>query len=950
MKIIMKRRFQAVSLFLALWLTLLQPVSVWAQAAVDANGNPTGAPACTGAGCGQGTNQGVGQGANQGSGQGTNNSVTATNTATGANSNNTTEVTSETSTATQINNQSTDTNTTTGTASTGDNTSSSNTGAGNITTGNAGVGVTQVINDNTTTVGGSAGLNVTGYNGAYTGDLNLGFGATTASLAGPNGGSIQAVNNTTGSGSSNNIIIDTLTQELLEIQNDGQITNDLDISVITGQNTADKNTGGGIITTGDANVAATLVNLLNSSVINGNLWVSVADIFGALNGNIVLPNFSQLAASLGGGNSTIDAGNTATGNDSNNTVTVDTNNQQTTTINNDATIKTVVNASAITGQNDALSNTGGGAVTTGHASVSASNISLANTTVEGGNWGLVVVNALNKWLGFLVGDDGHVQALSQEETLQQIEAQNQQTGEGSNNTINVDQDTKNTTTVTNDAEINTIINADAITGQNDANKNTGAGTITTGNAQVKATAVNIANTTVKNGSLFIAVVNIFGDWFGDLMYGGSSLAASTGPSHTVAVNAENSNTGNNSDNTVNVDINNQQTTTIDNQAKLTTNLNATIDTGSNRANKNTGGANIQTGDGVLALHARAAANLTALGVDPALNLIVNGLNDTTGVDSKNKINVKLNDKKMVNVTNDANISTVLGAAATTGNNEASENTNGGFITTGAIAADVAIENVVNRVLLALAGSGTAGFAAGDVITLDANLINQLTGVNSTNSNTVTLARALLIDIINKGLVDNLVNLILTTGANAANKNTAGGKVVSGSVCANGSVDNQVNSVSLPSDGTTVTIQNTGTANNTVNTDAATGMNQASDNTTSDSSPPETAGCPQIAMVPPSPVPSGNGGVGGGEVQPAATGGGATTASSTPKVAAAITKPGRIGTGELLRRFPVAGINSAAQLLPGHRRSSWLLFALASLGLLGGAWVLDKRARQRLAVA
>lgn len=931
---------------LAAWFILAQPSFALAQA-VDAGGNatgptePTGAPECTGASCNQGVDQGLNQGYNQGVNQGLSADVTASNENTGADSNNNADVSATNSATNTTNNTATDTTAGTATGSTGGNAANANTGSAAVSSGNAGIGVTQVKNDNSTVVGGSAGLSVQGTNGDHNGDLNLGVGSGTADLS--NGSSVKATNQTTGSDSTNTVGVSTTSEQITEVQNDGEINNLLDLAAITGQNSASQNTGNGTVSTGDADVAATLVNLLNTTVVNGNLWVTVADIFGDLNGNIIIPELSGLSGSQYG-NTFVNAGNNDTGANSDNVINVGINENDTTRINNDADINTIVNASAITGQNEALSNTGGGVIETGNGSAQASSVSLANTTIEGGNWALVIISALNGWFGFLVGDSGQVKALSQEETIRQIEAQNNNTGADSTNTIDVEHTDNTVTTVDNDAEINNMVNAAAITGQNTASENTGQGKITTGDAAVSANAVNIANTTVKNGSLLIAVVNIFGDWFGDLLYkGGSVLAAAAAQNPTVTVDANNSHTGAGSENEVNVDVNRQKTTSIDNNARVTTTLNATIDTGSNKTNKNTLGGSIITGNSAVALHSRAVANTTGIAMDPALNLEVRGLNDTTGFDSQNRINARLNDERVIDINNDANISTIFGIFANTGNNEASQNTLGGSIVTGSAVADVSIQNMVNKILFALAHGGAP---EGSV---EADLINRLTGALSLNSNNVEANYQTLIDILNRGVVNNLVDMLLNTGGNVANDNTDGATISTGEICVNGNIENDVNDAKHATKaGTDVTIDQLGVVNNVANVNAQTGNNTLERNTKG-SSTKQAGECPTIAVAPtpsPTPGPSGGGNNGGGGNGGGVGGGDTTEESKSPKVAGITShdkkKPPMIMSEGKLKRFPVAGGENVSKLFQGKAGMNWILFAITSAILLGVAWRMDRQ--------
>lgn len=818
-------------LLLAVWLSLFWPAVAFANEAVNANGNPTGpseptgpsdptgpseptgAPACTGAGCHQGEDQGIDQGAGQGGptaeelgaytdeqgamqlpegvidtrqgaqqgygvgySQGASNGLTTssdlsgTNSNTGAGSTNAVESEVSLGNTTGISNTVNDSSQVDASANTGNNTNSRNTNSGPTATGNAGIGVTQVKQDNTASVNGGVDFASHGYNGDHVGDLSIEFENAVDLLTSSGlSRSVQAINDTTGEGSSNDILLSTRFEDVTEVQNDGEITNSLTLEANTGENESNMNTGNGSITTGDANIAATLVNLLNTTVINGNILVVVQDIFGDLIGNILLPDFSQLASVLASGSVQITADNDGTGNDSTNNIDIDVTDEEITSIQNDAEISTHVTAEAITGQNETLKNTGGGQIDTGDASVSASSISVANTTIEGGSWGLIVVNALNRWIGFLVGDAGYVRQLSSDETIREIEARNSGTGADSDNNIDITDETRRTTTVTNDAVITNDVNASAVTGRNTASKNTGGGRIHTGKANIATTALNIANTTVKDAFLGVAIVNIFGDWIGNLLYGGSSLLASAS-NLSADVDAGNRLTGADSENDVSVDITRSQETIVHNNADITTTLETTIDTGHNKASSNTLGGDVETGNGLVALHARSIANLSGIAGHGSLAFQIEGENDTTGVSSENSIRAHINDERVVTVTNDANVSTILPGSVNTGHNEANKNTIGGAIDTGRIDASVAVSNLVNRTLLALGDD--ISFASDELSTLVSEFLNRRTGAGSLNESIVDLARRLLATITNDADIDNIIDMLFNTGSNESLQNTS----------------------------------------------------------------------------------------------------------------------------------------------------------------------------------
>ena len=898
------------------------------------------------------TRQGAGQGEEQGD------NITASNENTGADSTNSNNTDTDSSTQTSVNNTVNDATSAGATASSGENQQNNNTKADGVKTGSAGIGVTQVKQDNTAVVGGSAGLTVTGHNGNMTGDLVLGAGSGTANIGNDTGGaSVKATNSTTGSGSENTVGVNTETSDLVEVQNDGRIDNLLNLAAISGRNEANENTSDGQIQTGDADVAATLINLLNTSVINGNIWVTVADIFGDLNGNIVVPSLSSLAIA---GSDAVDVqvGNSGTGADSDNNIDIGINDSEATRVVNDAEINTEVNAEAITGQNSADDNTGGASMQTGNASVDASNVTIANTTIEGGSWGLYLVNALNGWLGYLVSSDGQAQQLSQEETLRRIEANNNATGSGSENTVDVDVSEDEQTEVTNTAVINNEVNAAAITGENEASRNTGAGRIATGDASIKATTVNIANTTVKDGSLMIAVVNIFGNWLGDLIYDGNALArAGQGDGLSVTVDANNSNTGSNSENNINVDVNREKTTEVENEADVTTTLNASVDTGGNRANRNTGTAGVETGTGKLGLFAHNLANLTGI-ADGASGVSVemDAGNSNTGQGSNNTINVNVNDTRTLLVNNNANVQTAIGsdnnpALVNTGNNEVSKNTLGAAISTGAAVADVVINNLVNRVMSALAFGGA---------TIDAEFANSFTGALSFNSNTLDVENMTLVDILNNANISNLLDLLLNTGGNKMNDNTIAGDLHLGEVCFDGEVLTYVNEVQAQG---WANIDNEADVNNDADIVGVSGDNEQNRNTAYNPGDGQIKKCPPKVARGPVPSPSvspepGDGGPSGGgggedngdgdeggeegEDDGEEQAGGGEDEPREPRIAGVVERMIPPAGGGILQRFPVAGDIGKAVWRSGRSEPRWLLLSVLGLAVLGWAWNTDQR--------
>jgi len=805
-------------------------------------------------GVNQGTNQGADQGTNQGVGQ---NDPSATNTGTGTNSDNSSTVDTNNSSTNNSNNSSSQNNNSAGTATSGQSSASENTGPGSVTTGNADISIEQVVSDNFNTSGSTGDIQHNVTPGDHNGDLVLSFNSSNDPAL---TNSFRSVNTITGSDSNNNATVNSNRTNLNEIQNDGTINNSLTAGAITGQNQAVQNTGNASVLTGNANVAATLINFLNSNVVDGNLLIDVTDIFGDLNGNIVIPEevvaYLERQQRLLMG---IDASNEGTGSNSDNNATVNVNDTSNTNLNNNADVNNDVDINAVTGQNEATQNTGGSTIDTGDVQTTTNTVTLANANVTDGNLGIIIINALNKWMSFILGKDGKLTPIDHDYST--IQASNTGTGSDSNNNATIDVNNSDTTNISNNANIDNEIDLTAITGQNVANQNTGNAQVITGDARVNANVVNIVNTNVVRGNLVVAVINVFGNWLGDLIFGGQVV--NEAPAGSVVVNAENSNTGSGTNNEVNVNVDSENNLAINNRADINNNLNVNADTGNNEADRNTGLANVHTGDALAVLHARNIANVTLAGISsPWMNITSNLVNATTGVNSTNTINTNINDQRRLTILNDADVNTAIGAVANTGFNTTNRNTLGGIVTTGSSRIDALIENLLNQTWL-------IGSAYGDDPNygIDVDGGNVVTGAGSDNSTETNVDIEGNANIDNDADVDNSINANSNTGFNEANENTGGGEVYTGSADIGGGIDNNVNQVEVsgnigPWD---IEVNNDADITNTINAIATTGGNQTERNT----------GCVSCddPVVPPPVTPSvekvveeeGIEGVGGGEI-------------------------------------------------------------------------------------
>lgn len=370
-----------------------------------------------------------------------------------------------------------------------------NTTVGDVDSGNATVVATQMNMLQSTNNFGLGGTPITfmaNINGDVNGDLLL----DPATL-----GTIQPAGST-----------DSLNNSI-EFNNevDASINNELNLNANSGDVTVNDNTRVGNVTTGDASIVANVVNTINSAVNAGQSFVGIININGNLNGDILLPpDFVDQLIAANVPTVTITAPGSL--NDTSTTVSNNTevNNTNTHGINNE------VNASAQSGDVNAADNTRTGDISSGNATTSITAFNLTGSTIIGKNAILVFVNVLGEWVGLIVNAPAGSTAAGLGGGVSQI------------------------TNVTNDAElnnntnhqINNVINANATSGDINANDNTGVGNLKTGNADIAVNILNVSNSSLSlDGWFGILFINVFGKWNGsfgvDTIAGNQPLTSGT---------------------------------------------------------------------------------------------------------------------------------------------------------------------------------------------------------------------------------------------------------------------------------------------------------------------------------------------------------------------------------------------------------------------------------------
>lgn len=407
-------------------------------------------------------------------------------------------------------------------------------------------------------------------------------------------GSISVINSDNGASSTNTGSASIITENNTIQTNNADVGNNLDLSTITGENSASKNVGNSSIQTGDANTSGTIITAANTNVAG----VSVAEfnIADDHQGDIIL-DFSANCISGCGPAGDLMTQNSGNGAGSANSAEINQIINDNTFQQNDGNVINDLTLVSDSGNNNASLNTGGDStIQTGDANVAANVLTFLNNNIAGN----VILGMVNIF-GNLVGD-----IILPQETIANLS-----NGTNSTNNANLTQTVNNSTVQTNDALIENNLDYLATTGSNEVNGNTdGDSAIRTGNADIESKTVNISNSNIDGGNWWLVFINESGEWIGKIIGApdSSNFTGSEGTEFKVGDNGDitvmNSGNGADSENTSNVSQTVNNTLNQNNDANVTNNINLSANTGGNSANYNTGGSNtIQTGD------AKVIANL-----------------------------------------------------------------------------------------------------------------------------------------------------------------------------------------------------------------------------------------------------------------------------------------------------------------------------------------------------
>ncbi len=286
--------------------------------------------------------------------------------------------------------------------------------------------------------------------------------------------------------------------------NTGEIANDVVIAANTGGNAIASTSGAAIIETGDINITNDVLNIANLNITGNGWFFAVVNIFGELNGDIILPPYNQ-ATGTKATTSLVEKLATK-GTETAEVIITNTNNAA------------VVNSSDVqanTGSND-IGTSSDAVITTGNATVRSQTFNLINYNVYGDTWKFARVNIFGDWHGFINGlppgynyvqDDGGITVYSD---ILDDPALNAQFAKLLVNN-------QNNATTTNSITI------DASTGDNSILHAGGGATIDTGNINIMNSLLNFINSNFTGDNWQFSMINVFGKWQGNLAFGQPDL-------------------------------------------------------------------------------------------------------------------------------------------------------------------------------------------------------------------------------------------------------------------------------------------------------------------------------------------------------------------------------------------------------------------------------------------
>lgn len=273
----------------------------------------------------------------------------------------------------------------------------------------------------------------------------------------------------------------------VNIDNNASIDNEVLLSATSGGNEI-SDVEHGVINTGDAYAGLNLINVANTNLVDSNYLLVTLNAFQGVNGDIVFPSLTQFFSSLAHGAST----------------------PQVIDIENTAGVENIVSVEAEAGGNT-TSDTQSSTIQTGDAVSGANVFNQLNSSLVGGQSVAIVFRVHGSWAGEIFGaPDDLAWTVGDDGSMYLFDVGSQASGG------------ELTMHGTSTASIRNNVSVVALTGEN-AITNAETAVISTGNAYAGANIINVANANVVGRNWILAVINIFGDFNGNIAFGRPDL-------------------------------------------------------------------------------------------------------------------------------------------------------------------------------------------------------------------------------------------------------------------------------------------------------------------------------------------------------------------------------------------------------------------------------------------
>jgi len=413
------------------------------------------------------------------------------------------------------------TNTATVSAETGANTSGEN--ACEIETGNAAAeaDVSNVVNTNL--VGSDFWQVIINLFSTSNNDLDLtqieGYQSFDPQLI-----SVLATNQNTQDGLVNIALADLLSAYTVYNKNTASLTNNLDVSANTGDNLISGEQG--TVQTGEATSNLNLSNLVNTNLVGEDWFFALINLFKDLNGDIVLPYELEYLDAEGENFAAITALNQNTGDNSINVATASLSSTFSVENVNNAVVTNNVEAEANTGNNTIVG--ANSSIETGTAQAIVNLANLINTNITGSRWLLLAINNYGGWQGEILGWWGNTITIGNttyawirlpqlpENVSAEVTAINQDTADSSQNLALAEMQQSMSVSNQNQAVVENNLKVSSDTGNNQICGSQSS--INTGKAETSVNVSNVVNTNIVGNNWYFGVINIFSNFFGNIIF------------------------------------------------------------------------------------------------------------------------------------------------------------------------------------------------------------------------------------------------------------------------------------------------------------------------------------------------------------------------------------------------------------------------------------------------